>query len=79
MEEYAFCKRTCLCISFSSLLCSMKEKKLQAKVLVKQAVDLKIKHIVGLSKYKQWRRQLWSRQGPENVCQVLGTKMKFEN
>jgi len=31
----------------------------------------------------QWWRQLWeftrSRQGPENVCQVLGTKVKFEN
>jgi len=32
---------------------------------------------------KQWRHQLWeftrSRQGPENVCKVLGTKVKFEN
>jgi len=34
-------------------------------------------------RFHQWWPQLWkftrSRQGPENVCQVLGSKEKFEN
>ena len=39
--------------------------------------------LVLITARSHWRRQLWeftrSRQGPENVCHVLGTKVKFEN